>query len=175
MPASPPGHLPRKRGQGDGADRERSRKQPAPGVRGSPRGKQTRESNGGSSHLIHVGLSQSPKQEALAKDTGKIPVMLSCPHRARLAQRKKNKLFTSSASQLSGWSTAVLESAAGLATPAAAGNAPSPSVPCSGPCHLCTVQWPWQVRRCQRAHGAHRHQCTQRMCAESSHVSRLHT
>ena len=62
-----------------------------------------------------------------------------CPHRARLAQRKKNKLFTSWASQLSGWSTLVLGSAAGLATSATSEEAPNPSMPCSGLNHLCTV------------------------------------
>lgn len=46
---------------------------------GRERGEQARESNGGRSCLSHVCLNQSPKQEALAKDTGKIPVMLSAP------------------------------------------------------------------------------------------------
>lgn len=46
---------------------------------GAARGEQARESNGGSSCLSRVLLNQSPKQEALAKDTGKIPVMLSAP------------------------------------------------------------------------------------------------
>jgi len=122
VPGSRLGRLPRDGEQGAG--RERGPEQEAASTRGAQRAQRKANKRKQLRKLVSHSCASQTKSKAggTCKGHWKNSSDVICPHRARLAQRKKNKLFTSWANQLSGWSTP---------GSAASEEAPNPSMPCS--------------------------------------------
>lgn len=82
-----------------------------PGTRSNEQSRKQAERKANKRKQLRKLVSHSCASQPKSKEGGsckghwKNSSDIICPHRARLAQREKNKLFTSWASQLGGWST----------------------------------------------------------------------